>query len=161
MASTHKTNLKNIKSKQKHALRIIFNQSKASSSEPLFLCLNILNVYPIDIFQSVQFVHQKPKYSVYFPETIRRTMSCSCHKFLLNKLLNTTTIPKHCVKSVRIRNYSGLHFSRILREKRKKCGKNADHNNFEYGHFLRSEKFHCLQHQLEVQFFGKIAFQKR
>ena len=52
-ASTHKTKLKNVQSKQKHTLRIIFNQSKTSPSGPLFLSLNVLNVYQINIFQSV------------------------------------------------------------------------------------------------------------
>ena len=36
-ASTHKTKLKRVQSKQKHALRITLNQSKTSPSEPLFL----------------------------------------------------------------------------------------------------------------------------
>ena len=57
-ANTHKTKLKKVQSKQKHALRIIFNQSKTSPSEPLFLSLNVLNVYQINIFQSVQFMHK-------------------------------------------------------------------------------------------------------
>ena len=55
---------------------------------------------------------------------------------------------KHCVKSVCIRSYSGRHFSRIFPHSdgiRRdtagvKCGKNADQNNSEYRHFLRSEK---------------------
>ena len=34
---THKSKLKKVQSKQKHALRIIFNQSKTSPSEPLCL----------------------------------------------------------------------------------------------------------------------------
>ena len=39
----------------------------------------------------------------------------------------------HCVNSVRIRSYSGPHFSVFgLRE-------NADQNNSEYGHFSRSD----------------------
>ena len=46
-ASTHKIKLKKVQSKQKHALRIIFNQSKTSPSEPLFLSLNVLNIYQI------------------------------------------------------------------------------------------------------------------
>ena len=57
-ASTHKTKLKKVQSKQKYALRILFNQSKTSPSEPLFLILNVLNVYQINIFQSVQFMHK-------------------------------------------------------------------------------------------------------
>ena len=52
----------------------------------------------------------------------------------------------HCIKSVRIWSYSGPHFSRIFRHSEYlsvfspnagKCGKNADQNNSEYGHFLR------------------------
>ena len=57
-ASTYKTKLKKVQSKQKHALSIIFHQSKTSPSEPLFPSLNALNVYQINIFQSVQFMHK-------------------------------------------------------------------------------------------------------
>ena len=60
----------------------------------------------------------------------------------------------HCVKRVRIRSYSGPHFSRIFPHSdwirrdtyltvfspnAGKWGENADLNNFEYGQFLRSE----------------------
>ena len=74
-ASTHKTKLKKVQSKQKHALRIIFNQSKTSPSEPLFLSLNVLNVYQINIFQSVQFMHKIKiiKSSAYLSKAIRCT----------------------------------------------------------------------------------------
>ena len=60
----------------------------------------------------------------------------------------------HCVKSVRIQSYSGLHFSHIFphsdwirsdteylsvfSSNAAKCGKNADQNNSKYGHFLYS-----------------------
>ena len=44
-ASIYKTKLKKVQSKQEHALRITFNQSKTSASEPFFLSLNILNIY--------------------------------------------------------------------------------------------------------------------
>ena len=57
----------------------------------------------------------------------------------------------HCVKSVRIWSYSGQHFSRIFPyadwirrdtgRNAEKCGRNADQNNSEYGHFLRIESF--------------------
>ena len=43
-ASTHKMKLEEVQSKQKHALRLIINQSKTSPSEPLFLSSNVLNV---------------------------------------------------------------------------------------------------------------------
>ena len=58
---------------------------------------------------------------------------------------------KHCVKSVRFLSYSGPYFSRIFPHSdwylsvfspnAGKCRKNADQNNSEYGHFLRSESF--------------------
>ena len=41
------------------------------------------------------------------------------------------TVSVHCVKSVRIRSYSGLFFLAF--------GLNTDQNNSEYGHFLRSD----------------------
>lgn len=41
---------------------------------------------------------------------------------------------RHCVKSVRIRRYSGPHFLAF--------GLKEDQNNFDYGHFLRSGGLH-------------------
>ena len=57
---------------------------------------------------------------------------------------NTILRRYDCVKSVRIRSYSGLHFPAFgLNTER--CGvssvqmrENADQNNSDYGHFLRS-----------------------
>ena len=57
-ASAHKTKLKKVQSKEIHTLRVIFNQSKTSPSESLFLSLNVLNVYQINVFQSVRFMHK-------------------------------------------------------------------------------------------------------
>ena len=54
LASIHKTKLKRVQNKQKHALCLIFNQSKTSPSEPLFLNLNVLSDYQLKIFQTVQ-----------------------------------------------------------------------------------------------------------
>ena len=61
----------------------------------------------------------------------------------------------HCVKSVRIRSYPGLHlecpYSAQMRE-------NADQNNSEYGHFLHSDDltFKCF---LSI-FLRKFALEK-
>ena len=52
----------------------------------------------------------------------------------------------HCVKSVRIPSYSGLRISpriRVFSPNEGKCWKNADQNNCEYGHFLRSVYYFC------------------
>ena len=43
----------------------------------------------------------------------------------------------HCVKSVRIRSYSGLYSVR-MRE-------NTDQNNSEYGHFLQSDMLSSIK----------------
>ena len=63
-------------------------------------------------------------------------------------ILMPSYVPVHCVKSVHIRSYSGLHFSRIFPHSDwmfspngEKCGKNAVQNNSEYGHLLRSGKW--------------------
>ena len=66
----------------------------------------------------------------------------------------------HCIKSVRIWSYSGPHFCHILLHSNwirrdtlyrfvfspnaGKCGKNADQNNSESGHFLRSVNLHWI-----------------
>ena len=71
----------------------------------------------------------------------------------------------HIVKRVRIRSYSGLHFSRIFLHSNwiqrdslylsvfspnaEKCEKNADQNNSEYGLFLRSGLYLIWKHSLE------------
>ena len=47
---------------------------------------------------------------------------------------------KHCVKSVRIRSYSGPHFPAF--------GMNTDQNNSKYEHFLRSEQYTTRGQQL-------------
>ena len=58
----------------------------------------------------------------------------------------------HCVKSVLIRSYSGPHFPAFgLNTVR--MGENADQNNSEYGHFLRSADQMCTTKFLQIYFF--------
>ena len=73
----------------------------------------------------------------------------------------------HSVKSVRIRCYSGSHFSCIFPHSHRirslsvfspnvtKCEKNADENNIEYEHFLRSN---CSEN---VEHYGKPGWRSR
>ena len=86
----------------------------------------------------------------------------------------------HCLKSVRIRSYSGPHFSHILLHLDRiwrdtpylsvfnpnggKCGKNPDQNNSEYRHFLRSvnlikHRWHNID-KIYLQRSIKICWQK-
>ena len=57
-ASTQKTKLKIINIKQKHAIRIIFNEDRLCHSQPLFKTLNALNVCQLNIYQNLNFMHR-------------------------------------------------------------------------------------------------------
>ena len=55
---TQKTKLKVINIKQKHAVRIIFNEDRLCYSRPLLKTLNTLNVYQLNIYQNLNFMHR-------------------------------------------------------------------------------------------------------
>ena len=64
----------------------------------------------------------------------------------------------HCVKSVRIRSYSGPHFCRIFAHSNAgKCGKNTDQNNSEHGHFLRGVSHRLFWYKLFQKWVWPIA----
>ena len=89
-ASTHKTKLKKGQNKQKHALRIMFNQFKTSPSKPLFLNLNVLNVYQIYIFLSVQFTYKIKNKNT--PHMFLKLFGIPCHAYTTNfSLINFST----------------------------------------------------------------------
>ena len=96
-ASTHKTKLEKVQSKQKHALRIIFNQSKTSLSEPLSLSLNVLNVYQINIFQSVQFMHKIKNKNVL--HIFLKLFDVPCHAYPTNFSLINLSVPGTFLKT--------------------------------------------------------------
>ena len=56
-ASTYATKLKRVYLKQKHAVRIVLNKDKLTHSMPHFN-LNALNVYQINIYQHLNFMHK-------------------------------------------------------------------------------------------------------
>ena len=56
-ASTHATKMKRVYLKQKHAVRIVFNKDKLTHLNILFENLNVLNVYEINIYQHLNFMH--------------------------------------------------------------------------------------------------------
>ena len=56
-ASTYQTKLKTIHYHQKHAARIVFNQEKLTHSRPLLQSSNLLNVYQINLYQHLNFMH--------------------------------------------------------------------------------------------------------
>ena len=94
--STHKSKLKKVQSKQKHALRIMFNQFKTSSSEPLFLSLNVFNVYQINIFQSVQCMHIIKNKNV--SHIFLKLFGVPCHAYLPNLSSINFSVPRTFLK---------------------------------------------------------------
>ena len=57
-ASTRVTKLKPLLSKQKQAVRIVFNEGRLSHLKPLFKILNALNVYNINLYQHLNFLYR-------------------------------------------------------------------------------------------------------
>ena len=56
--NTYRTKLKTIHYHQKHAARIVFDQDKLTHSRPLLRSLNALNVYQINLYQHLNFMHK-------------------------------------------------------------------------------------------------------
>ena len=69
--STYRTNLKKIKSQQKHALRIIFSESKFEHTSELSKSSKFLNVYKLNIFNTAVFmfkIQEKSAPSIFLPK---------------------------------------------------------------------------------------------
>lgn len=91
-----KLNWKKVQSKQKHALGIIFKISKTLRSEPLFVNVNVLVVYKINIFKSAQFMQKmKNKNS---PHIFPKQFSVPCHAYPTNISLINFPLPQTLFK---------------------------------------------------------------
>ena len=103
LASTHKTKLKKVQSKQKHALRIIFNQSKTSPSEALSQ-LKCTKFYQISVFQSVQFMYKiKNKNNTHI---FLNFFGVPCHAYPTDFTLINFSVPRTFLKTARFANIS-------------------------------------------------------
>ena len=74
-------------------------QSKTSPSEPLFLSLNVLNVYQSNIFQSVQFMYKiknKNVLHIFF-----KLFDVPCQVYPTNFSLIKFSVPRTFLKSTR------------------------------------------------------------
>ena len=56
--STTRTNLKKIYIKQKHAIRIVYSKDRLSHTRELFKQCKVLNVYQVNIWKNLVFMHQ-------------------------------------------------------------------------------------------------------
>lgn len=55
-ASTHKTKLKPLYRRQKHAARVIFNKDRFTHAQPLLQEMKALNIFQLNIFQNILFM---------------------------------------------------------------------------------------------------------
>ena len=78
---------------------LIFNQSKTSPSDPLFLSLNILHVYQINIFQYVQLMHKIKNKNV--PHIFLKLLCLPCHAYPTNFSLRNFSLPRTFLKTTR------------------------------------------------------------
>ena len=66
---TNPNKLKKLYNKQKHAARIICNEDRLAHAKPLMKSLKILNIYQVNIFQTLNFMQKnktKPKSKIIF-----------------------------------------------------------------------------------------------
>ena len=56
--STYLTNLKKLRSQQKHAIRIVHNKRKFEHTKELFESVSVLNLYKLNILNIVAFMHR-------------------------------------------------------------------------------------------------------
>ena len=63
-ASTNQNKLRKLYHQQKHASRIILKENKYTHSKPLMKKLNILNVYQLNIFQTLNFMYRTKTKSI-------------------------------------------------------------------------------------------------
>ena len=99
-ASTDKIKLKKNQIIQKNALHIMFSQSKTSPSEPHLFSLSVLNVYQINIFQSLQFVHKIKNKNVL--HIFLKLFSVQCHVYSTNFSLINFSVPRTFLKITRL-----------------------------------------------------------
>ena len=57
-ACNNQTKLKTVHYHQRYAVQIVFNQEKPTHSRPLLRSLNALNVYKINLYQHLNFMHK-------------------------------------------------------------------------------------------------------
>ena len=60
--------------KLKHAVRIIFNENRLCHSRPLLRTFNALNVYQLNIYENLNFMHRLKNDNIpkIFPELIKK-----------------------------------------------------------------------------------------
>ena len=81
-ASMYVTKLKRVYLKQKHAVCIVFNKDKLTHSKHLFENFNALNVYQINMYQHLHFMHKFINNQI--PSIFSDLIKTSDHKYPTN-----------------------------------------------------------------------------
>ena len=95
-ASTNPNKLKKLYNKQKHAARIICNEDRLAHAKPLMKSLKILNIYQVNIFQTLNFM-QKTKLNQN-PKLFSQTFQPITHKYPTKYAENNFLKPKSKLK---------------------------------------------------------------
>ena len=98
-ASTSPNKLKKLFNKQKHAARIISNNNRYTPSRPLMKNHNILNIYQLNIYQTLTFMF-KTKHQT-SPAIFHKIFKKAIHKYPTNFATNNLLVPQHKLKSSR------------------------------------------------------------
>ena len=98
-ASTYQTKLKTVYYHQKHAVRIVFNQEKLTHSRPLLRSLNALNVYQINLYQHLNFMHKVSNNVA--PLIFLEMFKKPSHKYPTNLSLNNFSLKKCSLNSTK------------------------------------------------------------
>ena len=97
--STEKTKLKIINIKQKHAVRIIFNEDRLCHSWPLLKTLNALNVYQLNIYQNLKFMHKLKKDNI--PKIFTELIKKPKHKYSTRFSKNSYTTKSSSLSNIK------------------------------------------------------------
>ena len=116
---THKSKLVSLYRQQKHAARIIYFKDKLTHAEPLLKKMNALNVYQLNIFQTLNFMF-KTKHQL-VPLAFQNIFSTKINKYTLKSSNLTIEIPFKKSKLTQFSiSYRGTHlWNTVLRNKTK------------------------------------------
>ena len=93
--STHKTKLRKLHlKKQKHAIRLIYNENKFTHTRPLMWSLQVPNVFQTDIKKILVFMHRVKTCSD-VPSSSGDKFTCPSHRYPTNFLKNNYGLPKY------------------------------------------------------------------
>ena len=96
-ASTHFTKLKTISYKHKQAARILFDEDRLCHSRPLLRRLNALNVYQINLFHHLDFLHRLSMDNL--PKNFNNTFKKPERKYPTKFSICNYRLKKHSLKS--------------------------------------------------------------